>query len=253
MNLFRLSAAVRGRSRMDDFLRDCFVSIGYPGLGDLEDADRAEVSKRLNRVYGYEGNELERKLEDLHTFVRVMDDGDYVLVADSGRVWLGDLGDYYYREDYDRPEADTCHRRGVTWLGVLPAAALNPALREFARELPAGGGESARAAERYPLPAEQAGLEAFAAQAPGGQLPGLGAAAAEAAAPSRLVDEGTPSGAASPSRLVDEGMPSGAASPSRLVDEGTLREAVAALREALRGDDPELRVRAAEALLRYGL
>lgn len=238
MNLFRLSAAVRGRSRMDDFLRDCFVSIGYPGLGDLEDADRAEVSKRLNRVYGYEGNELERKLEDLHMFVRVMDDGDYVLVADSGRVWLGDLGDYYYREDYDRPEADTCHRRGVTWLGVLPAAALNPALREFARELPAGGGESARAAERYPLPAEQAGLEAFAAQAPGGQLPGLGAAAAEPAGPSRLVDEGTPSGAASPSRLVDE---------------GTLREAVAALREALRGDDPELRVRAAEALLRYGL
>ncbi|CAM3519151.1 MULTISPECIES: hypothetical protein [Saccharibacillus] len=238
MNLFRLSAAVWGRSRMDDFLRDCFVSIGYPGLGDLEDADRAEVSKRLNRVYGYEGNELERKLEDLHTFVRVMDDGDYVLVADSGRVWLGDLGDYYYREEYDRPEADTCHRRGVTWLGVLPAAALNPALREFARELPAGGGESARAAERYPLPAEQAGLEAFAAQAPGGQLPGLGSAA---------------SGAALPSRLVDEGTPSGAAFPSRLVDEETLREAVAALREALRGDDPELRVRAAEALLRYGL
>lgn len=240
MNLFRISPFLEERSRMEDFLRDCFVSIGYPGIGDLEKSDRAEVSKRLNRVYGYEGNELERRLEDVYTFVRGMDDGDYVLVPSGGSVWLGDLGDYYYRDDYDRPEEATCHRRGVTWLGVLPTAALNPVLRAFVCET--SGSDRCSVVERYPLEAEQAGLEAFAAQAPGGRLPGF---AAESASESdfRFTESGTGERNDAEFAAVDPG-----ASP---VDAETLSEAVAVLREALRGDDLHLRVRAAEALLRY--
>ncbi|NGZ75178.1 hypothetical protein [Saccharibacillus alkalitolerans] len=238
MNLFRISPVVQGKNRMEDFLRDCFVSIGYPGIGNLEEADGTEVSKRLNRVYGYEGSELERRAEEVVLFVRGMKDGDYVLVPCGGSVWLGDLGDYYYREDYDNPDEATCHRRGVTWLGVLPAASLNPLLREFAAAPEAEG--TAAAASRFPLPAELAGLEAFAAQAPGGRLPGIQSAATSEA------------NAYKAGQLEQQAVPSPAAGfAASVIDEETLREAVAVLREALRGGDPQLRVRAAEALLRY--
>ncbi|OWR30821.1 hypothetical protein CDO73_09535 [Saccharibacillus sp. O23] len=230
MNLFRLSPFVRGRDRMEDFLKDCFVSIGYPGIGDLEAADAAEVSKRLRAVYGYEGSELQRRLEEVDTFVSGMADGNYVLVSRGTAVWLGDLGDYYYRDEYDTLEEATCHRRGVTWLGVLPAEALSSPLRGFLTGPEAVGERLAVAS--FPLPAESAGLEAFAAQAPGGLLPGLPASAISGA-------DGFSEAAAGP------------AEGASRVDAETLREAVAVLREALRGDDPELRVRAAEALLRY--
>ncbi|MDO3408192.1 hypothetical protein QWJ34_00275 [Saccharibacillus sp. CPCC 101409] len=224
MNLFGLSAVVHGRERMEEFLEDCFVSIGYPGIGDPESADAQEVSKRLNRVYGYEGRELAGRLAAVETFVRGMQDGDFVLVPYGGHVWLGDLGDYYYRGDYDDEEQGTCHRRGVTWLGVLPEEALNPALRQFAAAVPVG------AVMRFDRPADEAGLEGFAAQAPGGAgLPGPGAAAAQ------------PRGQG-PGRAEAEDSADLAAA---------VTEAVAVLREVLRGGDAELRVRAAEALLRY--
>lgn len=225
MNLFRLSPLVRGKDRMEDFLKDCFVSIGYPGIGDLEAADAAEVSNRLRAVYGYEGSELRRRLEEIATFVSGMADGDYVLVPSRSSVWLGDLGDYYYRDDYDTPEEATCHRRGVTWLGVLPAQALSPPLRGFVLGAENDGEE--RAVASLPLSAQSAGLDAFAAQTPGGLLPGL------------------------PSALPASGPDGRLAERTSRVDAETLREAVAVLQEALRGDDPQLRVRAAEALLRY--
>lgn len=230
MKLFRISPFVQGRSRMEDFLRDCFVSMGYPGIGNLEHADEAEVSKRLNRVYGYEGTGLRRALADVNIFVQGMEDGDYVVVSAQGNVWLGDLGDYYYRDDYDSPEEATCHRRGVTWLGVLPESSLNPLLRDFVSQ--SAGAEGGNMAS-FPLPVDLAGLELFAAQSPGGTVPGL-ASAAETAS------NGTPNSAQS------------AAKHSRAqVDEETVREAIAALRDMLRSDDSELRLRAAEALLKY--
>ena len=215
MKLFRISPFVQGRNRMKDFLRDCFVSPGYPGIGDLEHAGEAEVSKRLNRVYGYEGNALRQALAEVDTFARGMADGDYAVVRNQGNVWLGDLGDYYYRDDYDSPEEATCHRRGVTWLGVLPHSALNPLLRRFVAE---DADEEGGPIAVFPLPADLAGLELFAAQTPGGAAPGL------ADVPERRGAQ---------------------------VDEETVREAIAALREMLRSADPELRLRAAEALLKY--
>lgn len=237
MNLFRISPFVQGRSRMEDFLRDCFVSMGYPGIGNLEHADESEVSKRLKRVYGYEGTGLRRALADVDTFVKGMEDGDYVVVSTQGNVWLGDLGDYYYRDDYDSPEEATCHRRGVTWLGVLPESALNPLLRDFVST--SNEAEVANIAS-FPLPVDLAGLELFAAQSPGGNVSGFAnAVEAESNGIHSLQSAVNRSGAHAKER-------SGAQ-----VDEETLREAITVLRDMLRSDDSELRARAAIALLEY--
>lgn len=236
MKLFRISPFVQGRSRMEEFLRDCFVSMGYPGIGNLEHADEAEVSKRLNRVYGYEGTGLRRALADTSTFVHGMEDGDYVIVWTQGNVWLGDLGDYYYRDDYDSPEEATCHRRGVTWLGVLPESSLNPLLRDFVSQSTETEGANIGS---FPLPVDLAGLELFAAQLPGSTVSGF-ALAAEAA-----------SNDAYAVRSADSASSHSTPHSRASVDEETIREAIAALRDMLRSDDPELRIRAATALLQY--
>jgi len=195
MKLFGMSAWIDGRNRIQDFLQDCFVSIDVQGEPQNEHRSRS-----------------------LEFFINEIKDGDYVAVPIEGSVWLGDLGDYYYREDYEHPSERTAHRRGVTWLGVLPQEALNPLLRNFVKEYEKAEAMPDIAEFSYPI--EKAGLDIFAAQAPGGALPGIQA------------EHNTQTSAS-------------------LIDEESIGAAVATLRELLQSHDPELRLRAADILLKY--
>ncbi len=125
MNLYvmRLNPAFEGRFAA--FLEDNYVSIGYPGIGDLEGTGRDEIRDRLARMGGYEGLELWKCAEEVHLFVNGMRDGDYLLFADGDAAMLGDVGDYFYVESSDTPEDGACHRRGVTWLHRIVRAELN--------------------------------------------------------------------------------------------------------------------------------
>jgi predicted Mrr-cat superfamily restriction endonuclease len=131
MNLFQLKANSHGIDRMAEFLKDHFVCIGWSGLGNLENVSKDELRDRLARLYKVQGQELEERLEEMTTFVHVMQDGDYVLVANDESVHLGDLGDYYYVDSSDTEEDGRCHRRGVTWLKSLPRAELSGVLQEL--------------------------------------------------------------------------------------------------------------------------
>lgn len=131
MNLFQLKTGESEQQWMAEFLKDNYVSIPYNGLGDLENTGREDITSRLGSVYGYEGEELESHAQAVHTFVHIMQDGDYVLVAEGDWVHLGDLGDYFYNEGFDTAEDGRCHRRGVTWLTSIPHAALNAGVQEL--------------------------------------------------------------------------------------------------------------------------
>ncbi|QMV42741.1 hypothetical protein [Cohnella cholangitidis] len=131
MNLYRLESNPCGVDRMKRFLEDNFVSIGYPGIGDLEDVGDSELKDRLTKVYKYEGQELADRLNEIAVFVHAMQDGDYVLVVENDSVHLGDVGDYYYVETSDTMEDGLCHRRGVTWLNRIPSSELNDYVREW--------------------------------------------------------------------------------------------------------------------------
>ncbi|WP_313640357.1 hypothetical protein MHH52_10865 [Paenibacillus sp. FSL K6-0276] len=131
MNLFKIGSKPLGIERITAFLEDNYVSIGYPGIGDLENISIEELRDRLLRTYQYSELELTEHLQDIHLFVHTMQDGDYVLVCDGDWVHLGDLGDYFYNELFDAPNIGTCHRRGVTWLKSLPMTDLNAGVKEF--------------------------------------------------------------------------------------------------------------------------
>lgn len=131
MNLFRMGAKPLGIERITAFLQDNYVSIGYPGLGDLENISTEELRDRLIGTYHYSEPELTQHLQTINLFVNTMQDGDYILVPDGDWVHLGDLGDYFYNELFDSIDNGTCHRRGVTWLKSLPMTDLNAGVKEF--------------------------------------------------------------------------------------------------------------------------
>lgn len=134
LNLFRMESKPLGVERIKAFLEDNYVSIGYPGIGDLENISMEELRDRLIATYQYSEDELTQHLQVLNLFVNTMQDGDYVLVRDGDWVHLGDLGDYFYYELLDNKDNGTCHRRGVTWLKSFPVTALNAAARAFLNE-----------------------------------------------------------------------------------------------------------------------
>ncbi|WP_410511703.1 hypothetical protein PaeBR_16740 [Paenibacillus sp. BR2-3] len=131
MNLFQMKSNPLGIERIAEFLEDNFVSIGLPGIGDLEVIGEAQVRARLEQVYKSNEQELMEQLKAVHLFVHMMQDGDYVLVADQDFVHLGDLGDYFYHDPSDMPDNGMCHRRGVTWLTRIPRAEMNSEVQEL--------------------------------------------------------------------------------------------------------------------------
>lgn len=131
MNLFKIGSKLLGIERITAFLEDNYVSIGYPGIGDLENISIEELRDRLLRTYQYSELELTEHLQAIQLFIHKMQDGDYVLVCDGDWVHLGDLGDYFYNELFDTQDIGTCHRRGVTWLKSLPMTDLNAGVKEF--------------------------------------------------------------------------------------------------------------------------
>ncbi|RED65376.1 hypothetical protein [Cohnella phaseoli] len=122
MKIYSLRPIPALEGKVKQFLEDNYVSIGYPGIGDLEGADRHEIETRLA-----DGGFAERGREaaEIDLFVNGVQDGDYVLLENGDTVMIGDVGDYFYVESSDTGEDGTCHRRGVTWLRRIPRSELN--------------------------------------------------------------------------------------------------------------------------------
>ncbi len=138
MKLFALTTEINGSNRMNDFVRDCFVCLFCPGVGDLEGLNENELMAALTEAgeeqnggkqHGTESGQKEIQLAGIKTFVMDMEDGDYILAGNGEEVYWGDLGDYYYVEQADQLDDGSCHRRGVTWLKGMPYQELPDALK----------------------------------------------------------------------------------------------------------------------------
>lgn len=217
MNLFQMKSHPHGIDRMKLFLEENFVCIGWPGIGNLEGVSKEELRRRLVLVYGDDPHELASRLGAIGLFVHAMQDGDYVLLADQDAVYVGDLGDYYYVDEYDNDQDAMCHRRGVTWLARIPRVELNAEVQELLRHR--------GTITRFQHPFAAAGLDRWiAAQQQAPILP------------------------ASPPKAQRTASPASAASA---VDAQTIGQALGILKEAMESSDPERRERAAAAVLLY--
>ncbi|MFC5700757.1 hypothetical protein ACFPVX_05665 [Cohnella faecalis] len=225
MNLFRMTSLIEGIDRMEEFLENNFVCMGWKGIGDLENVGAEELHTSLaGLTEACERSDRERGMlqAEISAFVHTMRDGDYVLVPAGDVVHLGDLGDYYYVEETDSEHHGTVHRRGVTWLNEIAKAELNEEVREWLD----GPGEIAI----FDRPAAETGL-------------------------AHWIDH--PFGAAHKLPRPEAGDSRTSAQPhatmprSEKVDPQLVAEALDILKLALRSEDPERRERAAIAILNY--
>lgn len=131
--IFQLKNRPHGINRMKLFLDEGFVCIGWPGIGDITDADREEIRGRLEDAYGYKGQQLGAYTGAVNAFANTLHEGDVVLVPDGVIVHIGIVGPYYYDALYDNDEEGMCHRRRVRWTATLAKSRLNHQVLEFVR------------------------------------------------------------------------------------------------------------------------
>jgi len=151
MNLYQLTSEPHGKEQITEFLKDHFVAIGWPGLGDLEGISEQELGSRIAEVYGYQGEQLAELTEHIYLFVHGIEDGDWVVMAHQDTVYLGDIGDYFYDEGMDHADSGLCHKRGVTWLARIPRMKLNETVKAWLSD--------GAAIARFDHPLEVADLE----------------------------------------------------------------------------------------------
>ncbi|QHT58802.1 hypothetical protein GXP70_01605 [Paenibacillus lycopersici] len=134
MRLFRIKAGAAGAGGLAEYLEHCYIGCGMPGIGDAGSLGLEEIVRRMAEAPSPGVQGLERRAEELLAFAQVMQDGDHIIAYDGERMALGDLGDYYYIEQFDNDEDRSGHRRGVTWIRSLQREDLHPELLAFLAE-----------------------------------------------------------------------------------------------------------------------
>ncbi|WP_053451793.1 hypothetical protein [Exiguobacterium sp. BMC-KP] len=123
--VFQLKNKPHGIDRGKLFLEEGFVCIGWPGIGNLETADKKDIRRGLERKYQYEGQRLGAYTGVVNMFVNVVEPGDVILVPDGSIVHVGIAGPYRYAKEYDHKDIGMCHRRPVEWKATVAKSSLD--------------------------------------------------------------------------------------------------------------------------------
>ncbi|NLJ57214.1 MAG: hypothetical protein GX339_00025 [Tissierellia bacterium] len=159
MNIFQMKTKPHGIERFRQFVDEKFVCIGWPGIGNLENVSKDEIRSRIRQKYNYQGHKLGNALGQVNTFVNTMKSGDIALIAEENRVYIGRVGDYDYKPQYDNKEDGMCHRRSVEWIDQVSIEDLESSIQRLIR--------NRNTISRYPHSIEESQLsELFKKQPP---------------------------------------------------------------------------------------
>lgn len=154
MHIFQLKSKPHKIERLPLFLKQGFISVGYPGLGSLTDATVEQIEEKLAQAYPeFQGQSLAFHKGMVNAFVNTMQANDIVLIADGDDVHIGKIGQYHYDSDFDNDEEGMCHRRSVEWLSTVQRHYLNDKVQEFLK--------NRATITKFKYPIEDADLEPF--------------------------------------------------------------------------------------------
>lgn len=103
-----------GEFRLDEFLSDNMVAIGWSDAGDLDGLDRSDIKTRLKQEYGYGPYTLGQEASQVDWFVNDMEVGDWVLVPDGNHIFFGKItGTYSHKPEL--VDEDYANQRKVEW------------------------------------------------------------------------------------------------------------------------------------------
>lgn len=128
-----------GQDRVDQFLDDGFIAIGYPHLGDLSKKSADDIqhlleeNKEYNKAYNTP-RKMAMAVSPLNRFVNDIELGDYIIVPDEEDIYLGIVtGDYDYIEELDNDIDGYPHQRKVDFKLHLKRYHLDEDLRNSLR------------------------------------------------------------------------------------------------------------------------
>jgi predicted Mrr-cat superfamily restriction endonuclease len=151
MNIFQIRSKPHGIERLDVFIEENMVTIGWPGIGDLTGATKDEIRERLAKVYGYEDQSLATNLGSVNAFVNTMQAGDIVLMAEGDYVHIGIVGDYEYDESLENE--GMCHKRSTVWKSTVRKSDLNEQIQSLLR--------NRTSITKFPHPFSIAGIDRY--------------------------------------------------------------------------------------------
>ncbi|MDR1312556.1 MAG: hypothetical protein LBQ12_02410 [Deltaproteobacteria bacterium] len=122
--LWAIRPAPNFTNRLDEFLSNGMVAVGWPGVGDLgAGLTRQDIKERLRSTYEHykkdASSELGTAVGILDRFANVLSEGDFILVPDGEDVYVCEVkGGYSYRPelDQDTPDKGYPHWREVKFL-----------------------------------------------------------------------------------------------------------------------------------------
>jgi predicted Mrr-cat superfamily restriction endonuclease len=150
MQIFMVRSKPHNIERIDVFLKDNIIAIGWTETGDLTSATKEDIRQALKSL-GYEGQSLLTNLGMINAFVNTMKEGDIVLVREGKVVHIGKVGPYEWREEYI--DKHMAHTRPVKWLAHVPFAELNAQMQSLLRNM--------RTICRYKGNFEESGLDRY--------------------------------------------------------------------------------------------
>jgi predicted Mrr-cat superfamily restriction endonuclease len=119
MDIFQIKTKPHGIERVREFIDEKYVCIGWPGIGNLEQANKDEIRCRIQSFYKISGHKLGNSLGQVNTFVNTMKKGDVVFITHKDRAHIGIVGDYKYQQQFDNDKDGMCHRRSVEWINNI--------------------------------------------------------------------------------------------------------------------------------------
>lgn len=121
MNSWLLRPNPIQKDRMQIFLSDDIVAIGWPRLPDLTNKNRDDIKHLLLKAYPEKYAPNSTNLGNVATvidsFSNQFEHGDFVVVPHGDDIYIGRIdGDYYYDESKANDIDGYPHQRKVQWL-----------------------------------------------------------------------------------------------------------------------------------------
>ncbi|WHY77808.1 hypothetical protein QNH20_01105 [Neobacillus sp. WH10] len=132
MRVFMLRSKPHNIDRIDHFLKENEIAIGWSETGDLTGATKEDIRSILADL-GYEGQSLLTNLGLVNSFINTMKEGDIVLIREGDRVHIGKVGSYKWKKEYK--EKFMTHTRPTQWLAHVPFNDLNAQIQSLLKNI----------------------------------------------------------------------------------------------------------------------
>lgn len=105
-----------GYNRLEEFLDQGIVAIGWPDYGDLSGYSKRDLEEFIDERHDWSPQKAGQVVGMIHKFLNKMEEDDFVLVPSGGNVYLGRIKtDYYFDKSKASDDTGYPHQRKVEW------------------------------------------------------------------------------------------------------------------------------------------